>query len=47
MREVENSFPTKIGTNKLNVKQMISDLVDTSNKFFRGLKTKEFISEKI
>ena len=27
-------------------KQMLSNLVDTSNKFFRGLKTKGFIAEK-
>ena len=27
-------------------KQMLSNLVDTSDKFFRGLKTKEFIAEK-
>ena len=27
-------------------KQMLSNLVDTSNKFFRGLKTKGFIMDK-
>ena len=27
-------------------KQMLSNLVDTSDKFFRGFKTKEFIAEK-
>ena len=27
-------------------KQMLSNLVDTSNKFFRGLKTKGYIAEK-
>ena len=27
-------------------KQMLSSLVDTSNEFFRGLKTKGFIGEK-
>ena len=27
-------------------KQMLSNLIDTSNNFFRGLKTKGFIAEK-
>ena len=27
-------------------KQMLSNLVDTSNNFFKGLKTKRFIAEK-
>ena len=27
-------------------KQMLSNLVDTTDNFFRGLKTKEFIAEK-
>ena len=47
LREAEKQLSDKNVYQEVKFKkQMLSNLVDTSNKFFRGLKTKEFIAEK-
>ena len=47
MREAEKQLLDKKVYQEVQFKkQMLSNLVDTSNNFFRGLKTKEFIAKK-
>ena len=47
MREAEKQLSDKKVYQEVQFKkQMLSNLVDTSNNFFRGLKTKGFIAEK-
>ena len=47
LREAERQLPEKNVYQEVQFKeQMMSSLVDTSNKFFRGLKMKGFIAEK-
>ena len=47
LREAEKQLSDKNVYQEVQFqKQMLSNLVDTSNKFFRGLKTKRFIAEK-
>ena len=47
LREAEKQLSDKKVYQEVQFKkQMLSNLVDTSNNFFRGLKTKRFIAEK-
>ena len=47
LREAEKQLSDKKVYQEVQLKkQMLSNLVDTSNNFFRGLKTKGFIAEK-
>ena len=47
LRETEKQLSDKNVYQEIQFKkQMLSNLFDASNKFFRGLKTKEFIAEK-
>ena len=47
MREAEKQLSDKNVYQEVQFKkQMLSNLVETSNKFFRDLKTKRFITEK-
>ena len=47
MREAEKQLSDKIVYQEVQFKkQMLSDLVDTSNQLFRGFKTKGFIAER-